>query len=290
MTGDPRGGVLTVKVVTDSTSSIDRGTAEELGITIVPQSVRFGTRAFEDGVTITPDQFYEMLAYSAELPTTSQASPGRFMEVYNELGRDADGIVSIHISSGISGTWNSAQQGASGASSACPIEVIDSRQASMGLGLIVLTAAEAARRGADFEEVVSRARSAARRAQCMCLLETLEYLQKGGRIGKAQALMGSALKIKPIIIVRDGAVHPLGKARTFPKALSKLKESARQFAPIESLAVLYSTTPEVAREVASDLKDLLPEGAEPLIARLGPSLGVYAGPGAVGISLIQAEE
>ncbi len=167
--------------------------------------------------------------------------------------------------------------------------MIDSRQASMGLGLVVLEAADAARRGADQDEVVSRARGAAKRSQCMCLLETLEYLQKGGRIGRAQALMGSALRIKPMIIVRDGAVHPLGRARTFPKALSKLKETAREFAPIESLAVSYSTTPDVAREVADDLKDLLPEGVQPHIARLGPALGVYAGPGAVGISLIQAE-
>ena len=280
---------MTVRIVTDSTSSIDRGTAEELGITVVAQSVHFGTRAFEDGVTITPDEFYEMLSDSAELPTTSQASPGRFKEVYEELGRDADGIVSIHISSKISGTWNSALQGASESSSDCPIEVIDSRQASMGLGLVVLEAADAARRGAGQEEVVSRARSAAKRSQCMCLLETLEYLQKGGRIGRAQALMGSALRIKPMIIVRDGAVHPLGRARTFPKALAKLKEAVREFAPLESLAVSYSTTPDVAREVADDLRDLLPEGAEPHIARLGPALGVYAGPGAVGISLIQAE-
>ena len=280
---------MTVRVVTDSTSSIDRRTAEEMGITVVPQSVHFGTSAFEDGVTISPDEFYEMLSESADLPRTSQASPGRFKDVYDELGRDADGIVSIHISSRISGTWNSALLGASKSSSDCPIEVVDSRQASMGLGLVVLAAADAARRGADQEEVVSRARSAARRAQCMCLLETLKYLQKGGRIGKAQALMGSALKIKPMIIVRDGEVHPLGRARTFPKALSNLKEATREFAPIESLAVSYSTTPEVAREVARDLKDMLPEGAEPYIARLGPSLGVYAGPGAIGISLIQAE-
>ena len=281
---------MSVRIVTDSTSGIDGVTAGDLGITIVAQSVHFGTRAFEDGVTITPDQFYEMLSDSAELPTTSQASPGRFKNVYDELGRDADGIVSIHISSEISGTWNSALQGASVSSSDCPIEVIDSRQASMGLGLVVLAAAEAARRGATQEEVISVARSAAKRSQCMCLLETLEYLQKGGRIGKAQALMGSLLKIKPMIIVRDGAVHPLGRARTFPKALSSLKNAARGFAPVESLAVCYSTTPDVAREVADDLKDLLPEGAEPHIARLGPALGVYAGPGAVEISLIQAED
>ena len=280
---------MPVRIVTDSAAGIDRDTVEDMGITVVAQSVHFGTRAYEDGVTITPDEFYEMLSDCAEMPTTSQASPGRFKEVYDELGRNPDGLVSIHISSGISGTWNSALQGAAASSSDCPIEVIDSLQASMGLGQVVLAAADAARRGADLEEVVARTRSAAQRAQCMCLLETLEYLQKGGRIGRAQALLGSALKIKPMIIARDGAVHPLGRARTFPKALSVLKKAAREFAPIETLVVTYSTTPGVAREVANDLKDLLPEGVEPYIGRLGPSLGVYAGHGAIGVSLIQAE-
>ena len=124
----------------------------------------------------------------------------------------------------------------------------------------------------------------------MCLLKTLKYLQKGGRIGKAQALMGSTLKIKPMVIVRNGEVHPLGRARTFKKALSNLKEAAREFAPVASMAVFYSTTPEVVRDVANDLKDFLPEGAEPYIACLGPTLGVYAGPGVIEISLIQADE
>ncbi len=279
---------MTVRIVTDSTSDIADDTARKLGITVVAQNVHFGTLSFEDNVTITPDEFYEMLSSASELPKTSQASPGRFKEVYDELGRNADGIVSIHVSSKISGTCNSAQQGALATSARCPVEVIDSGQASMGLGLAVLAAAEAAFRGAGQPEVVSTARSAVRRAQCLCLFETLEYLQKGGRIGKAQALLGSLLKIKPMIIVRDGEVHPLGMARTFPRALAKMKETVRGFAPLESLAVMHSTTPEVASEVAGDLKEMLPVGSEPHIARFGPALGVYAGPGAIGIALMQA--
>ena len=234
---------MTVRIVTDSTSDIDGGTAQGLRIAVVAQNVHFGTLSFEDNVTITPDEFYGRLASARELPTTSQASPGRFKEVYDELGRDADGIVSIHISSRISGTCNSARQGALATSAGCPVEVIDSGQASMGLGLIVLAAAEAAMQGAGQSEVISTALSAASRAQCLCLFETLEYLRKGGRIGKAQALLGSALKIKPMIIVRDGEVHPLGRARTFPRALARMKETVREFAPIESLAVMHSTTP-----------------------------------------------
>ena len=281
---------MTVRIVTDSTSDIDAGTARELGIAVVAQTVIFGARSFEDNVTITPDEFYRLLTNAPEPPRTSQASPGRFKEVYDELGRDADGIVSIHISSKISGTCNSAQQGAQAASVSCPVEVIDSSQASMGLGLVVLAAAEAAMRGAGQSEVVSTAQSAARRAQCLCLLETLEFLQRGGRIGRAQALLGSVLNIKPMIIVRDGEVHPLGRARTFPRALAKMQETVRGFAPLESLAVIHSTTPDLAHRVADDLRDVLPGGAEPRIARFGPALGVHAGPGALGIALIQAEE
>ncbi len=279
---------MTVRIVTDSTSDIDGDIARDMGITIIPQNVHFGTRSLEDNVTITPDDFYRMLPTVPELPTTSQASPGRFSQAYDELGRHADGIVSIHVSSKLSGTCNSARQGALATSTDCPIEVIDSSQASMGLGLIVIAAAKLAIQGASQSEVVAGALDATKCAQCVCLFETLEYLEKGGRIGKAQALIGSVLKIKPMIIVQGGEVHPLGKARTFSRALTQMKETVREFAPIESLAVMHSTTPKLAHEVAGDLRELLPDGSEPYIARFGPALGVYAGPGALGIALIQA--
>ena len=155
----------------------------------------------------------------------------------------------------------------------------------MGLGLVVIKAAEAAKQGASLAEVVSTTSNGLKRAQCMCLFETLEYLQKGGRIGKAQAMLGSLLNVKPMIIVRDGEVHPLGRARTFSKALGKLKETATGFAPLESLAVMHSTTPDLADEVAKELGRLLSSGVRPYVTRFGPALGVYAGPGALGISL-----
>ena len=146
---------MAVRIVTDSTSDIPAGTAERLGITVVALNVHVGTQTFKDNVTITPDDFYSMLASSPELPKTSQASPGDFKEVYDSLGNDADGIVSIHISSKVSGTYNSAVQGAAQTSAACPVEAIDTAQVSMGLGLGVVAAAEAANRGAGQDEVVS---------------------------------------------------------------------------------------------------------------------------------------
>ena len=280
---------MAVMVVTDSTCDIPALVAQRLGVAVVPLNVHFGTRSYKDNVTITPDEFYSMLPNSPELPTTSLPSPGEFKETYDRLGEDADGIVSIHISSKLSGTYNSAQQGAKTTSASCPVEVIDSAQSSMGMGLVVVNASEAANRGAGQDEVTALAHDAAARAQCFCLFETMEYLVKGGRIGKTRGLLGSVLSIKPMVIVRDGVPSPLGMARTFPKALAKMKQTARDFAPIESLAVMHSTTPVLAEQVAADLSDLLPEGAAPYVTRFGPALGVYAGPGAIAIAVIQTE-
>ena len=279
---------MAVKIVTDSTSDLPASVVERLGITVVAQNIHFGVETFKDGVTLSPDDFYSRLAASPTLPKTSQASPGDFGEVYGRLCEDADAIVSLHVSSKVSGTYNSAVQAAGQDSVTCPVEVIDSEQVSIGLGLMVIAAAEAANRGASRDEVVEIVRGAISRSQCFCLFETLEYLEKGGRIGKARAMFGSMLKIKPMIIIRDGEVHELGKGRTFPKALSKFKQIARGYAPVEALAVIHSTTPDLAGEVANDLRDMLPSGAEPYVARFGPALGVYTGPGAVGIGLIQA--
>ena len=170
----------------------------------------------------------------------------------------------------------------------CPVEVIDTAQASMGEGLVVIAAAEAANAGASVDEVAAVARSAAGRSHCMALLETLEYLQKGGRIGKAQAMMGSILQIKPMIVVRDGEVHELGKARTFAKALAKLRETAQSMGPADSLAIIHSTTPDAAQAFADSVAAMLPSGARPYIARFGPALGVHVGPGAIGVALLQA--
>lgn len=279
---------MTVRIVTDSTSDIPIDIAQSLGVTVIAQNVHFGEQTYKDNVTITPDEFFSMLASSSELPKTSQASPGDFKELYDELGDDADGIVSIHISAKLSGTVNSALQGAALTSTERPVEVIDSLQASMGLGLNVIAAGKAARRGASLDEIVSAMRDSVERTRCLCLFETLEYLQKGGRIGKAQALLGSLLNIKPMIAIRDGEVQPLSKARTFSKALERMKQEARAFAPFESLAVMYSTTPDLARQVADDLGDALADGGETYVTQFGPALGVHAGPGAIGIALIQA--
>ena len=279
---------MAVKIVTDSTADLPGDVVERFGITVVAQNVHFGTETYKDNVTITPDAFYEMLATSKELPKTSQASPGETKEVYDAVGDGADGIVSVHVGAALSGTYNSALQAKELTTATCPIEVVDTTQASMGEGLVAIAAAEAANGGASVAEVAEIARSASGRAYTLALLETLEYLQRGGRIGKAQAMLGSILQIKPMIIVRDGGVHELGKARTFAKGLVKLREAALDMGPADALAVIHNTSAEAAQAFADGIADILPAGASPYIARFGPALGVHVGPGAIGVSLVRA--
>ena len=279
---------MVVKIVTDSTADIPRPMAQEMGIEVVPLKVRFGEEEFLDGVNLTPDEFYQRLASSAALPVTSQPSVGEFVEVYGRVAEGSDGIVSIHVSSLVSGTIQAATQAKEQADVQCPIEVVDSHQASMGLGMAALAAARSAADGCDFESVAQAARDAVGKCECFALLDTLEYLEKGGRIGKARAILGTLLKIKPMIILREGVVHELAKERTRKRAIARLGTLARDFAPIEELAVVYSGEAASAAALADELKDLLPEGREPILAQFGPVIGTYTGPDALGIGLRKA--
>ena len=279
---------MTVKVITDSTSDLPQDLADSLGIELVPANIHFGNETFKDGVDLSPDDFYDRLTHGDTFPRTSQPSPGEFVQVYERLGKEADAIVSMHISSKLSGTYNSAVQGKQEANANCPIEVIDSQQGTIALGLAALAAARVANDGGTADDVTNAARDTAGRAVCTALLDTLEYLQKGGRIGKAGAMLGSLLKIKPIIIIRDGEVQQFAKERTLNRALARLEQGARDLAPIEELGVMYSTERDDAVRVADSLSDLLPEGKEPIIARIGPAIGAHAGPGAVGVGVLRA--
>ena len=279
---------MTVRIVTDSTSDLPEDIVQRLGITVVPLNVHFGTDSFKDGVDLSADEFYDRLLNGPILPTTSQPSIGEFAQTYEEVAGDADGILSIHISSKVSGTYNSAVQATSEAKLSCPVEVVDTQQMSMGLGMTVMAAAAAVQKGCGLEEATAVAKRASELAECIALFETLEYLQKGGRVGKAGALIGSLLRIRPMIIVRDGEVHELAKERSRPRGIARLQRTARDFAPVDELAVIYSTTPDDARAVAENLSDLLPDSKEPIIARFGPVVGTYAGPGALGLGLLRS--
>ena len=280
---------MAIKVVTDSTSDLPADVAESLGIEVVPLNIHFGPDAYKDRVNLMPDTFYDKLINGNVLPTTSQPSVGEFIEVYERLGSDADGIVSVHLSEKLSGTMNSARLASQQAKAECPIEVVDTFQVSMGVGICAMEAAEAANSGGDMNQVKLSARNAVTRSQCFFMLETLEFLQKGGRIGKAQALIGNLLKIRPMLMLQEGEVHPLGRERTRRKGIAKLVDTVKELAPISGLAVMYSTGQDEAQTLAQNVSKFMIEGREPMMLQIGPVIGTYAGPDTLGIALISAK-
>lgn len=282
---------MSVKIITDSTADLPSDVVSELGITVVPANVRFGNDDYKDGVDLSADEFFDKLLNGPDFPTTSQPSIGEFKAAYEQAASEdgVDGIVSVHVSGKLSGTMNSATQGASQAEADCPIEVLDTRQVSMGSGLVAIAAARAARDGASVEEAADAARAAIAKSQCFALLDTLDYLIKGGRIGKARGAIGKLLRIKPMIILRDGEVNDLARERTRARAIARLRRTAEEYAPLSAAAVMHSTTPDEAERLAAELAPLMESGAPPMTARFGPALGTYVGPDSLGITLLSAE-
>jgi DegV family protein with EDD domain len=279
---------MTVRIVTDSTADLPAALAQDMGIAVVPLNVHLGDEVFTDGDTIHSDEFYQRLVSSPSLPKTSQPAIGAFMETYQQLLTDADGIVSVHISSQVSGTVNAAQLAVSELGSNA-IEVVDTLQASLALGLIAIAAAKVAQSGGSLAEVVAEAKSASQRARFFGLVETLEYLEKGGRIGKAQALLGSLLRIKPILTLREGVAHPVEKVRTRAKGLERLAAIAAELAPIEAIGVMSSDVAEDSKLIIDALTKHIP-GSDPVVSRFGPILGTYLGPGSLGVAVLRAKE
>ena len=278
-----------VKVVTDSCSDLPPGVAKELGISIVPLNVYFGDESFKDGVDISAEEFYERLIKGPTLPKTTAPAPGAFVETYDELASDADGIISIHISKKLSGTYDSALLAKQQLSKKILVEVIDSLTVSTAEGLLVIKAAQAAREGASLSEIMNSIKTTVPRTHLLFLLDTLEYLHKGGRLGKAQALLGSMLNIKPLLHIHDGEVHPLERVRSRQKAVSRLIELTKQYTPLEEMALLYTTDPSELDTLEKDLANLAPR-SKALRARIGPTIGTYGGPQAVAVALIEKEK
>ena len=276
---------MAVKIVTDSSADLPAELIKELGISVVPLYVRFGDEVYRERVSITDDEFYQKLVHGPVHPVTIQPGPQDFVEVYKKLVQEADGIVSIHLSSKLSGTYNSALQakemvGEGG----CPIEVVDSGSITMAMGLVCIAAAEAAKAGKDLEQVLDGVKQDVPNAHLLALFDTLKYLQLGGRIGKAKALLGSILNVKPMITLKDGEVMPAGQVRTRAKGIERLVDFVKNAQDIESLAVGYSTTLDEAQTLAKRLASIFTK--EPVkIARLGTTLGVHAGPGTLVVVL-----
>ena len=274
---------MAVVVVTDSTADIPSQLVKDLGIVVIPSYVIFGSKSYRGGVDIAEDEFYRKLLHEPVLPKTSQPTPQDFIDAYTQLAKEADGILSIHISSKMSGTINSAEQAKMLAKLTCPIEVIDSQNLSMALGLIVIAAARMARAGKGLTEIADAVRKTIPNTRLLILFDTLEYLAKGGRIGKAKSMLGSILNVKPLLTLKEGEFVPASQAHSRTKGKEKLLEFVKSVKDIQDLAVLYSTTPEEAKELVASITAI--SKVSIIIARVGPVLGVHSGPGALGIAL-----
>lgn len=271
-----------VRIITDSASDLPAEEVARLGIVVVPLTIRFGADEFTD---LSPADFWARCKSSTTLPETAAPSPGAFGAAF-EAARDegAEGVVCITISSELSGTYQSAKAAAE-AAAPFPITVIDSRAVTMSEGLLVIEAAEAAQRGSSYADVAALARDTVPRLGLVGVLDTLEHLKKGGRIGSAQALLGSMLAIKPLLTIKDGKVAEEGRARTRAKALDQAAKIAAESAPYARLAV--------ANGAADDLDALLAKlqgisTDEPIVvADIGPVVGTHGGPGMVGVCWIR---
>ncbi len=277
---------MPVHVVTDSTCDLPAELIAKHGITVVPLTVSFSDEAFLDGVDITADEFYEKLAAFSGLPRTSQPSVERFRQVYKSLGPDAE-IVSVHISARLSGTLNSATIAREQVNGEGRIELVDSRTVSLGLGAVALEAARVAQQGASLEEVADAARRTLERVQVIAMVDTLEYLRRGGRIGRARSLLGSLLSIKPILHVEDGEVAPLERVRTRSRAIERLVQLATE-GDVKRAFVGSGGNRDEAEALLERLRPALP-GAELLLGQVGPVVGVHAGPNVLGIAIERRE-
>lgn len=275
-----------IRVVTDSTSDILPDEAERLGIDVVPLTVRFGDEQFRDGIDLGPDAFYRKLATTSVQPSTSQPTPEQFAEVYRRHVGAGDSVVSVHISAKLSGTLQSASLAAQELP-AGTVRVVDSTTVSAGLQILVRGALDDISAGSSVDEVEERAVSRRQRVGVYVLLDTLTYLQRGGRIGRAQGLVGSILNVKPLLSVSDGEVHPRARVRNRQQGITKLVELAAQQRPLERLAVFHCGAPELIDLVAARLRADHP-GIELMVGQLGAVVGTYSGPGGVGIALLRA--
>lgn len=278
---------MNVKIVADSTSDLPAEVVRDLGITVVPAQIQFGDTIYRDGVDLSPEEFYRKLQESSILPRTSAPSPGNFREVYSRIARDANAIVSIHVSAKMSATYDAARLGS--VDLKCPISIIDSQTASMACGLLVIIAARAAREGASLSEIETLVRSAVPRTITYGVFGTLEYLYKGGRIGRAQAFLGSMLKLNPILAIRAGEVVPIARVRTRTKAIGRLCEILRASGIPQEMSVMGTTEPEESEALAQRLAPMFPP-ERMYRAKIGPAMGTYVGPGAVGVSVIWKEK
>lgn len=282
---------MAVRIVTDSTADIPQERAHELGITIVPLTVFFGNEAYLDGIELDNAGFYSKLQASKTLPRTSQPSPAAFQEAYIRLiDEGADAILSVHLSSKLSGTYQSACTARDTLPEnikKIPIDIVDSLSISIGMAIPIIQAAKEAREGMGFEEIKAHVLDLLARTRILAVLDTLEYVKRGGRIGGARALLGNMLSVKPIVSLKNGEVVPVEQPRTRSKAYARIAQLVQAMDTLEHLSVAESSS-EVGQELMQALKTVY-SGNIP-VYKLGAVLGTHTGPGTVAISAVTANK
>jgi DegV family protein with EDD domain len=281
-----------VKIITDSTADIPKSLVDELDITVVPLKVVFGEETFEDGVDITANEFYEKLATNENMPTTSQPTPYQFEEVYQEVAREEEThIISIHLSAKLSGTFQSANIAKDMVKDQIDVTVVDSKRASYAIGIIVVEVAKLAKAGATKAQCIARLNELLSTTTVYFMVDTLEFLQKNGRIGKASALFGSLLKIKPILSLNnDGEVFPFDKVRGQKKAIAKIYEYFEKEFGSQSIhvGISHASAKENAVGIMSEMKSQFNISSD-VITDIGPVIGAHVGPGTIAISVTLAK-
>lgn len=282
---------MTVKIVTDTGGDIPEEVVEELEIEKVPLLVQFGLDTLRDGINIKADEIYRLLVEGKVKLTTSAPFLNDFIEVYQRLSRESsDGIVSIHVSQKLSATYKTAllAKDKVNEEKKCQIEVIDSRTLLMGMGFLTILAAEMAKEEKGLKEIVKAVEEAIPKVHLLGCLDTLEYLKRGGRIGKAEALLGSVLNVKPLLTVKDGELSPAGRVRGTTKARGKLLDFVKSFSEkeVEGISVEFATGKDKgdAENLLEEIKSLFPK-ATLYLSQISPVLGVHAGPGALIVTL-----
>ena len=277
-----------VKVVTDSCSDITPQLARELGITVVSLYVQFGNETYRDNIDLSTEEFYHKLKTTKIHPTTSTVTPADFAELFTKLAEETKEILTITLSEKFSATYAAALQGKAMVGKDCRIEVIDSKAGAGAQMLLVISAAKMAQSGANLKQIADRVRRAIPRVHVLVSFDTLEYLRRGGRIGKAQAFLGSLLKVNPIVGVKDGETFPIARPRNRAQAMDFLVNFVKGVSRIEAVAIEDATTPDDLQTLAERLKDVVPP-ERIYRSKVSPVIGTHVGPHALAVAVLEAE-
>ncbi len=276
---------MTVKIITDSLGDVPADLVKQLDITVIPIHVLFGTESFQDGVDLTSEQFYSRLVSSKTLPTTAVPALGTFIDIYDKVPEDFNDIIVLTISHKLSGTFDTANRAIEMTRKKRRIKVIDTLHVIMGEGLLVIQAAKAAKDGASFDQIIKQIEGNIPRIEERMAFDTLEYLKRGGRIGAAQAFLGSILKVNPVLGMKDGEIYPLSRERSRSKAIDALFNFATSYNKIEAIAVEDATTPQEADALTQKLQCQFPDKTI-YRSKVSAVIGAHVGPSVIAVSVL----